>query len=120
MGQVGRAGLEPEELRVLVGHDLEHQAVEVRQRVPVRRLAPVARVAIEHQPLPGLVLAQDERARSDDLRGSGRRRPGLRERSGGQGGLELVLREDRQVVEQPHARPGWTREREAPLCGVEG
>ena len=74
--------LEPQQLRVLVRDDLDDEAIEIRQRGAVRRLAEVVRVAREDEALARHVLAQHERAEADDL---GRRRvepPGVRERAG--------------------------------------
>ena len=80
--QIGRARLKAKQFSVLVGHDLEHQPVEVRKRVSIRRFAPVARIPIEDQALSRLILAKDEWTGPDDLARSSRRSPGLCEGSG--------------------------------------
>ena len=49
--------LQAHQLRVLVGHDLEDHLIEIRQLDAGRVLLPVARVAIEHQPLARRVAA---------------------------------------------------------------
>ena len=76
MREVGGARLQPQQLGVLLGHDLEDEAIEIRQLLAVGGLAPVARVAIEDEPLPWLVLAQHERPGADDLGGRRLRVPG--------------------------------------------
>jgi hypothetical protein len=101
--QVGLAGHQTQQLGVLFGNDLEHDAIEIRQPRAVRRGSPKARVAIEDEPLPWRVLAQHERTHSHELRWRCGRPPGLRERAGGERSTELVLRQDRKVVEQAHA-----------------
>ncbi len=104
VGEVRRARLEAQQFRVLLRDDLEDDAIEVGQRATVRRLPPVARVAFEDEPLSRLVLAQDEGPRACQI---GRRRlrvPRRGQRARLQRRLELVLRQDRQDVEQPDAR----------------
>ena len=49
--------LEPQQLRALIRDDLDDEAIQIRQRAAVRRLAEVARVAREDEALPGHVLA---------------------------------------------------------------
>ena len=104
MRQVRLAGHQAQQLRVLFRNDLEHDAIEIRQPRAVRRGSPEAWIAIEDEPLPWRVLPQHERPHSHELRWRRGRPPGLRERSGGKRGTELVLRQDRKVVEQAHAR----------------
>ncbi len=58
-------------------------------------------IAREHDALSRDVLREDEGAEARDVGQRVRRRPDLREASFVQRGLEPVLREDRQVVEQP-------------------
>ena len=80
--EIGRARLQRQQLGVLLGNELQHQAIEVRQLLPVTRGAPVGRVAIEDEALSRLELAQHEWTGADDLRWSRRRVPGLREGPG--------------------------------------
>ena len=101
--EVDLARLQPDDLRVLVGHELDGQAIEVRQLDAVLVLAPVPRVALEDQPLRRLVCASTNGPIDDELRRWRVGRPGLGERAGLQRGFELVLRHDRQVVEQADA-----------------
>ena len=79
--------------------DLHPQFLHVRQLRPLGRPPPVVTVAREDEPLPGDVLAQHERAEAGDLGQRRRRHPGLLNGGVAEGGLELVPRKDRQVVE---------------------
>src|SRR5262249_15945317 len=74
--------------------------------------SPVMRVAIEHEPLSRRVLFQDERSEADDIRNRRGQAPRLNEPALLQFGLELVLREDGQVVEQAQARCEGRRKRQ--------
>ena len=96
--------LQPHHLRVLLRHDLDDDAIEIGQGLPAIVLAPVARVAIVDQPLPGLVAREHERPEAHDLGRRRARRPRLVERARAQRRLQLVARHDRQVVEHAHAR----------------
>jgi hypothetical protein len=49
--------LQAEQFGVLVGHDPQHQAIEVRQRDAAIVLPPVVWIPREREPLPRLVLA---------------------------------------------------------------
>ena len=108
--EVDLPGLQRQELRVLVGDDLEREPVEHRQRLAALVLPPVARVPLEDEALARLVRLQHERPEADDLRRRRGEVPGLGQRAGVQRRLQLVARQDRQVVEQPDARAEGRRE----------
>ncbi len=108
--EVDLPGLQRQQLRILVGHDLEREPVEQRQLLAALVLPPVARVPLEDQPLARLVRLQDERPEADDL---GRRRgriPRLGQRACDQRRLQLVAGQDCEIVEQPDARAEGRRE----------
>ena len=103
--QIGLAGFEAQRLGVLVGHDGEREAIEVRQLDAAGVAAEVVRVAREDEPLPGDVLGEHERAEAGDVGERLRRRPRRSANSPAvERRFELVPREDRQAVEQP--QPG--------------
>ena len=104
VGQVRLPCLQPQQLRVLLGDDLEDDAIEVWELLAAGVLAPVARVAIEHHPPSRREFAQHERSHPGDL-GWRRGRPRFSQLACCQRGAQLVLRQDRQGVEDPHARP---------------
>ena len=108
--EIDLPALERQDLRVLVGHDLDCQPVEHRQLPAALVGPPVVRIAREDQPLPGLIGFEDERAEADDLRRRRGQVPRLRQRAGVERRPQLVARQDRQVVEQPDARAERRRE----------
>jgi hypothetical protein len=109
---VNRSRMQAHELRVLIGDDLQDKAIEIRKERTVRGRAPVSRIAIEDDALAGLILAQYERPGSDDVGGRRLRIPHRRKRAGGERFLELVLRQDRQSIEEAHSGTRGSRERE--------
>jgi hypothetical protein len=82
---------QPQDFRVLVGNDLEDDAIEVRERLAPLVAPPVPRIALEDQALPRLVVANEERADPHELRRGRPRVPRLAERARAQRRLELVL-----------------------------
>ena len=102
--EIDLAGLQAQRLSALVADDRQRQRVEVRQLHAGGIATEVAGIALEHQPLPGHVFGQHERAEADDVgdrRGGG---PGAVEAAGGQRRFERVPGQDRQAVQQPQPR----------------
>ena len=95
--------LQPHELGILIGNDLEDHLIEVRQLDAGNVLVVVALVTTEHQPLPGRVQRQLEGPDRDEL---GRRRIGahrLGERPRLERRLVLVFWRQGHVVEDRDA-----------------
>ena len=104
LGHIDRPGLQPHQFGILVGDDVEHHGVEVRQWLASLVPPPVVRVAFEGHSLAGLIGGQPERSHADDLGRRGRDRPGLREVPARQRRFQPVFGQDDEVVEQADAR----------------
>ena len=92
--QIALGGFEAQRLGVLVGHDDERQAIEIRQ-LHAGSVAPeVAWVAGKDQPLPGDVLDQLKGTEADDVGDRLRGAPRALKLTGIQQGLERVPGKD--------------------------
>ena len=78
--------------------------------VPSGGFPEIVRVAGEDEALPRFVAGQHERAEADDLRRRRGQAPRVRERAGLERRLELVPRQDRQVVQHADAGARTARE----------
>ena len=109
--EVGLPRLQAEELCTLVRNDFDDDAIQQRELRAGGVLAEVARVACEHQALPRRVLGEHERAEPRNVGEVRARAPGRREARFGGKRLDPVLRQDRQVVEEPEpgAERSWKR-----------
>ena len=104
-------GLQSQQFRVLIWHHLEHYLIGVRQLNARGVLLPIARVAIEHEALARIVAAKHVGTKQRQIGGRGGHGEGLRERPAFISGLQLVLGQQVQVVENSDPRPEGGRHR---------
>ena len=114
------AGLELEHLRVLVGDDLDNDAIEQRQLGAVAVGAEVMAVAREDHALTRAIVGEDKRTKTDDVRRRRRYTPRRCEFAGRQWSFQFVLRQDGQVVEHAKTRTEGTRKRQAHGQRIDG
>ena len=116
--QIALARFEAKQLGVLARHNLHRDAVERRQRRSARVLAPVTRIAGEDDALAADELAQHERTEAGDVLQRRVEAPRARERAGLQRRIQLVPRENRQVVQNPQSDRERRRERDDDRMGI--
>ena len=101
--QVDFSAFETERLGVLVGHDGQREAIEIRQLHAGLVMAEVVWIAGKDQALSGHVLDELKRAEPGDIGERLRRQPRVLELLAVQCRFQLVPRDDRQAIEQAQA-----------------
>ena len=105
--QIALARLQSQQLGVLVRHHFQDDAVQVRQRRAVGRLAPVVRVALQYHALARLVGREYERSQAHYVGRRRLHRPRLGELARAISRLQLVPRHDGQRVQHPQPLTRW-------------